>query len=638
MSTENKTPNAERVKTVLETIDLIDKQKRGWLATAARSEGKLIGERMIVLDKHERAFSQFMQDGEPHIKLELPAGTLNGVSHMDSAGAEKVKRHLEKIMPDAAPYAIWDFELYAKHKAAEDEGLIKQLRGVLREEGVEQRASDPLGEPDVVVAPVEVEKVARETVYEWSNGFRPQAENMYGWLRHEGFSPAWDFTEKDEKGWQKTCITLPVNEVEGLRALQRSNPARFGNTPEVKAALDQSQRDMEALVARDRARAEALTPEQRDWIEVIHYETGLNNTEALDLNEKLHDLSAKHFKLCHIDLAEGLSKDQGRARDVIETDIREVVAGLRGVKDAAFIYDPRGSTVGLQFESGRHNSFGSGGMYKVPLASAAVAALDDRAFWAEYSDRAGISGGYFVLEIDNTGHAAFVDIGREEEVGRIIDDAADKVAAVIDLSKMEAISLRDTNGNKVGEVRFAMDTPDGEQDENSVRLAIRLDNMAFEQDATGEVTRILREAVNKVRDREHSFALRDVNGNTVGQFEMRGELSLDNGQCIDMARALDEGKVYWADDSGMMALAEGEYRFVVTAGDFEPGYGQGEGEAWLVNAKGEKAPSYDDPQSVRESDFRELKSAEKIALRDVITGKVSLEEFEARFSDDDPAP
>lgn len=634
MNTENKTPNAERVKTVLETIDLIDKQKREWLVTAARSEGKLIGERMIVLDKHERAFSQFMQDGEPHIKLELPAGTLNGVSHMDAAGAEKVKRHLEQVMPDAAPYAIWDFELYAKHKAAEDEGLIKQLRGVLREEGVEQRASDALGEPDV--APVVPEAVARERVYDFPNGYREQAENMYRWLRHEGFTPDWDFGVRE--GTHHSGITLPSTEVDAFRAVQRGNPARFGNTPEVKAALDQNQRDMEALVARDRARAEALTPEQRDWIEVIHYETGLNNTEALDLNEKLHDLSVKHFKLCHIDLVEGLSKDQGRARDVIETDIREAVSGLRGVKDAAFIYDPRGSTVGLQFESGRHNSFGSGGMYKVPLASAAVAALDDRAFWAEYSDRAGISGGYFVLEIDNTGHAAFVDIGREEEVGRIIDDAADKVAAVIDLSKMEAISLRDTNGNKVGEVRFAMDTPDGEQDENSVRLAIRLDNMAFEQDATGEVTRILREAVNKVRDREHSFALRDVNGNTVGQFEMRGELSLDNGQRIDMARALDEGKVYWADDSGMMALAEGEYRFVVTAGDFEPGYGQGEGEAWLVNAKGEKAPSYDEPQSVRESDFRELKSGEKIALRDVVSGKLSFEEFEARFSDDDPTP
>ena len=66
-----------------------------------------------------------------------------------------------------------------------------------------------------------------------------------------------------------------------------------------------------------------------------------------------------------------------------------------------------------------------------------------------------------------------------------------------------------------------------------------------------------------------------------------------------------------------MSFADGEYRYVVTTPDFEPGYGQGEGDVWLVNAKGEIASGYEEPQSVRETLFRELKTDEKSDLRAV---------------------
>lgn len=143
MSAEKKAQDATRAS-ILETIEVIRNQQKEWLETMRRSEGALIGERLIVLDKHERAFSQVMQDGQTHIKLELPSSTLIGVSHMNAADAEKVKRHLETTLPEDAPYKIWDFELYAKDKAAQDGELIKRLQLALGEESVEKRVIHPL--------------------------------------------------------------------------------------------------------------------------------------------------------------------------------------------------------------------------------------------------------------------------------------------------------------------------------------------------------------------------------------------------------------------------------------------------------------------------------------------------------------
>ena len=65
-------------------------------------------------------------------------------------------------------------------------------------------------------------------VYDFPNGFRAQAENMYGWLRHYGFTPSWcEGTEHE--GWNGTGIAIPPGEVSQLRKLQETNPARWGS-------------------------------------------------------------------------------------------------------------------------------------------------------------------------------------------------------------------------------------------------------------------------------------------------------------------------------------------------------------------------------------------------------------------------
>ena len=74
-------------------------------------------------------------------------------------------------------------------------------------------------------------------VYPFPNGFRREAESMYGWLRHYNLTPSWGDLSKGS-----TPIMLPAHEVECLRMMQRGNPARFGNPPEVNEALEETRR------------------------------------------------------------------------------------------------------------------------------------------------------------------------------------------------------------------------------------------------------------------------------------------------------------------------------------------------------------------------------------------------------------
>ncbi|GIK74481.1 MAG: hypothetical protein BroJett021_34690 [Chloroflexota bacterium] len=190
----------------------------------------------------------------------------------------------------------------------------------------------------------------RERVYDFPNGFLPQAESMYGWLRHEGFSPNWDSGVRD--GEYRYGITLPAGEVPRLRSLQKAYPARWGNHPDVAAALKTGQQQSEQEAEANRQRLGRLSAAQREWIEAIHRETGLYVGQALDLNDQLHELATKHLKLCLIDAGEGLSTEQEAERDAIECWVREICGSVKGIKEAKFLYDPRGSTVAVVFESG----------------------------------------------------------------------------------------------------------------------------------------------------------------------------------------------------------------------------------------------------------------------------------------------
>jgi hypothetical protein len=51
-------------------------------------------------------------------------------------------------------------------------------------------------------------------------------------------------------------------------------------------------------------------------------------------------------------------------------------------------------------------------------------------------------------------------------------------------------------------------------------LTITTDNAAFEEDARGEVARILRTAAAAIEAGRDTARLRDANGNTVGSFDL----------------------------------------------------------------------------------------------------------------------
>lgn len=220
--------------------------------------------------------------------------------------------------------------------------------------------------------PNTTESQARVRVYDFPNGFREEAERMYGTLRAEGFTPAWDSGKRDD-GEFRSGITLPVREVPQLHELQRMKPATWGNAPEVEQSLRESQAEMARQLGHDRLRRAALTPEQENWIEVLHIETHLNGSTVLELNEKLHELAAQHFVLSVASVNDGLSETQERALEGIEGAVQDVLASVPGIQGAMFQKDPRGMTVGILFASGAADS--SAGCYKVPLNLARVRAL-----------------------------------------------------------------------------------------------------------------------------------------------------------------------------------------------------------------------------------------------------------------------
>lgn len=392
-------------------------------------------------------------------------------------------------------------------------------------------------------------------------------------------------------------------------------------------AARESGLSMQDLYAEDAEAHNGVSTEQRDWIEVLHYETGMDGGAATQFAGKLHDLAAKHFKLCHMGLSAAFTPQQDAARDQIEKEIREMVSGVKGVVAARFLYDPRGTTVGLQFESGRQNSFGNGGMYKVPLADGAVAKLNSIPFWEQHQNRAN----FVIVTIDETDNAAFRDIGREAEVARIMKDAAGQIGGMLSINDLK-VPLRDINGNKVGEAAFVRGEPMDEIEQGAVRLTIELGNQAFEDDACGEVSRIIRAAAAKIENGERSFPVHDVNGNKVGGLGMLELPSLAKDGWVSIEDALTCGRVYLAVDS-YSGIAEGEYRYIIPTTEYDPGYGNDGGEVWLANAKGEIASGYEDGKYVREVQLNDLPDEHAHDLLAVAKGQVSLEDHERKYGD-----
>lgn len=527
-----------------------------WQATADRYKNALLGERNILLDKHERAFSLVQVDGETRPQLKLPNASLNGVSFLNAVNAEKARAEMEKEMPEFAPYKVWDFRDYALSKVNECTRIATLL---VNEKWSIDRESKSLADAKELASLV-IEKAGFK-VAEWREG--------------NAITP-WEYTDVDVGGGTKMTVGASSGGVVSIDGDPFSPEKRQMNTS--RGPVEDS------IYAR---------------VAVLRAELGAEDGRV-EINKRL---LAQGFRM---EFDAGAIPGEGHA--LIRVADNESVGADDNVPDEVLALAKKWSD--LADKTSQWNEIGDA-MNSQPEPS-----------------------GYVVLTIDSTDNAAFVDTGRDYEIAKIVSDAASTIEQTT-TPRDVAFKLFDTNGNTVGKARYAESTPSGDPEDGSVRLSVQAGNAAFSEDGPSEVARILREAAARVRDGEHIFALRDYNGNTVGKFEFREQPSLVKDGVIDMAKALNSGRVYKADDS-YMGIADGEHRYVVTTPDFTPGYKQGEGDVWLVNAKGEIASGYEEPQLVREVNINELTTSEKSDLRAVAEGRVSFEDFERRISGDEP--
>lgn len=123
-------------------------------------------------------------------------------------------------------------------------------------------------------------------------------------------------------------------------------------------------------------------------------------------------------------------------------------------------------------------------------------------------------------------NAAFDDGNRDTEVARIIREIADRLEAEGPALPSGFIIARDVNGNRVGDFSEVEGDSAKEPDASTyVMLHIAdLDNAAFEdQGPAFEVARIFRDAAQRIENGDLEFALRDINGNRVGNVSAQFE-------------------------------------------------------------------------------------------------------------------
>lgn len=227
------------------------------------------------------------------------------------------------------------------------------------------------------------------------------------------------------------------------------------------------------------------------------------------------------------------------------------------------------------------------------------------------------------ISIYETGNAAFADIGKQVEVARILRESAKNIR---DTETYESVTLRDANGNQVGAIHI------GGQGNFSTDVHAEFEDPSDAE----EVARLIDVVAEHVENGKTDFTLRDINGNKVGKgatIEWSADkalMNIDGEEGIDFKSELKSGNVYLAD-----GIEEGPFRYVVPTEDFEVGYHQEQGDAWLVDARGVVAPGYEDTQVVRELDFAPLPKGHRDDLMAIHEGTLSFQDFERKYGEEE---
>jgi len=512
------------LKTQIETVNTVIQHAKAealsWENERSKYDRVLVGERFIVVDRHDRTFRQAAEQ----YSLQRSSENLQGVSHLTKENAEKVVKHLSESTADAAPYRAVDFQAYADERAREARGVAIVARQA----------------KELLLAPY----MSDQHFNDWTN----IVTSLWSEDRDNGL----DSSEDSEH-------TKHARAVVAAAAFEQKPDGSV--TPKAGA---------------DAIYGPRLRPAQEEALAVFRAKHGADWQEAL--SEQWQRASYPGMNENH----------------------------------AAALQDMR-NNLGPEWLSG---------VYEVPSALGRESVK------------------LLVVEINDTANAAFVDAGRDQEISRLIRDAAEIVSGfpddvVVGKSVNISVPLHDINGNSVGWVNHVDASPSADVAPGNVRLVLEVSRSSFEQDAASSVSQILNNASAKLGEGQREFTLYDVNGSPVGAALSVDEPSLVVDGRISMQAQIASGNVYKADD-GFSGIADGEYRYIVA--DFEVGYGRGEGPVYLVNADGDVASGYESPQTVAEKLFDPLKGDELKSLIDVSLGDASLEDHERRFYGDEPEP
>ncbi|QOI07905.1 hypothetical protein [Pseudomonas savastanoi] len=112
------------IRAVVEAVNTVIKagreESQSWEKERSKYDRVLVGQRVIVVDRHDRTFRQ----GAEQYSLQRSNHDLSGVSHMTQENAEKVVKSLSESSADAGPYRAVDFQTYADERAREARGVV----------------------------------------------------------------------------------------------------------------------------------------------------------------------------------------------------------------------------------------------------------------------------------------------------------------------------------------------------------------------------------------------------------------------------------------------------------------------------------------------------------------------------------
>jgi hypothetical protein len=458
-----------------ETLQMLGEDRDGWLATASARPNVLLGDRQIVVDRHDRGYSSFRHESRMREGLTQVPRDMHGVIKFDADGAACVKARLEREAPDFAPYVAWDFQDYARSQATRAQELINTISDLAANAATPTASPAPVDKADARAVSEQYRDLLFALHDAWGNVHtRGDADMKETWgrlIRENG-----EFAEPPP---------VPSAEINARLYAALDSAKRLLAEPFVRQSLRDKIAHVLAEHANLRQQADLAiqVPQVQD---TVAGDAGGDRLDPARVDEirgvlklfvdRLHDSdfmkphAREALKAVTVD-GSGVSADQARLvlRVLSDFDRR-----MRDLDDGHQAQAWSGKLQGGQAD--------------------ADGVVQRRAADIE---------GYLVVEITDTASVAFSDVGRDFEVARIIKEAAGK--AWREDFRSGSVALTDLNSNPVGSMYFSEAQPADELPEGGVRLTVRTTADVGEDDLGSNVSRVMMALAHRVERGEHDF-------------------------------------------------------------------------------------------------------------------------------------